>query len=247
MFRRSLATGGDVLNWVWRRPVRRPRQLIVICDISGSMERHARVLLRFSQALAASAVRTEAFVFGTRLTRVTRLLRDRDRDRALTRVSLTVSDWSGGTRIGEVVPDVQPPLGAACPAQQRRRGRGQRRLGPGRPGARRDRDGPPPAELPPADLAQSAGQRAGLPAAGRGDVRGPAVHRRLRPGRARSPACSAWASCCPTRRPGARPTAARAPAAQAASRRSAGPARVGLSRAHPGRPGSSASGPRCAG
>ena len=101
MFRRSLATGGDVLDWVWRRPVRRPRQLIVICDISGSMERHARVLLRFSQALAASAVRTEAFVFGTRLTRVTRLLRDRDRDRALTRVSLTVSDWSGGTRIGE--------------------------------------------------------------------------------------------------------------------------------------------------
>ena len=101
MFRRSLATGGDVLDWVWRRPVRRPRQLIVICDISGSMERHARVLLRFSQALAASSVRTEAFVFGTRLTRVTRLLRDRDRDRALTRVSLTVSDWSGGTRIGE--------------------------------------------------------------------------------------------------------------------------------------------------
>jgi len=101
MFRRSLATGGDVLDWVWRRPVRRPRQLVVICDISGSMERHARVLLRFSQALAASAVRTEAFVFGTRLTRVTRLLRDRDRDRALTRVSLTVTDWSGGTRIGE--------------------------------------------------------------------------------------------------------------------------------------------------
>ncbi len=101
MFRRSLATGGDVVDWVWRRPVRRPRQLVVICDISGSMERHARVLLRFSQALAASAVRTEAFVFGTRLTRVTRLLRDRDRDRALTRVSLTVSDWSGGTRIGE--------------------------------------------------------------------------------------------------------------------------------------------------
>ncbi|MGH2511487.1 MAG: vWA domain-containing protein, partial [Candidatus Limnocylindrales bacterium] len=101
MFRRSLATGGDVLDWVWKRPVRRPRQLIVICDISGSMERHARVLLRFSQALAASAVRTEAFVFGTRLTRVTRMLRDRDRDRALTRVAQTVSDWSGGTRIGE--------------------------------------------------------------------------------------------------------------------------------------------------
>jgi uncharacterized protein with von Willebrand factor type A (vWA) domain len=101
MFRRSLATGGDVLDWVWRRPVRQPRALIVICDISGSMERHARVLLRFSQALAASSVRTEAFVFGTKLTRVTRLLRDRDRDRALNRVAETVTDWSGGTRIGE--------------------------------------------------------------------------------------------------------------------------------------------------
>ena len=101
MFRRSLATGGDVLDWVWRRPVRRPRALVVICDISGSMERHARVLLRFSQALAGSAVRTEAFVFGTKLTRVTRLLRDRDRDRALDRVAATVTDWSGGTRIGE--------------------------------------------------------------------------------------------------------------------------------------------------
>jgi uncharacterized protein with von Willebrand factor type A (vWA) domain len=101
MFRRSLATGGDVLDWVWRRQVRQPRALIVICDISGSMERHARVLLRFSQALAASSVRTEAFVFGTKLTRVTRLLRDRDRDRALNRVAATVTDWSGGTRIGE--------------------------------------------------------------------------------------------------------------------------------------------------
>lgn len=101
MFRRSLSTGGDVLEWVWRRPVRRPRALVVICDISGSMERHARLLLRFSQALSASAVRTESFVFATKLTRVTRLLRDRDRDRALDRVAQTVSDWSGGTRIGE--------------------------------------------------------------------------------------------------------------------------------------------------
>lgn len=101
MFRRSWATGGEVIDWVWRRRTRRPRALVVICDISGSMERHARVLLRFSQALAASSVRTEAFVFGTRLTHVTRLLRDRDRDRALTRVAESVSDWSGGTRIGD--------------------------------------------------------------------------------------------------------------------------------------------------
>ena len=78
------------------------------------MERHSRLLLRFVQALsAASAVRTESFVFGTRLTRVTRLLRDRDRDRALARVADAVNDWAGGTRIGESFRDVQPALGAA--------------------------------------------------------------------------------------------------------------------------------------
>jgi uncharacterized protein len=102
MFRRNLSTGGEIVEWVWRRPTRRPRPLVVICDISGSMERHSRLLLRFVQALSASsAVRTESFVFGTRLTRVTRLLRDRDRDRALARVADSVTDWAGGTRIGE--------------------------------------------------------------------------------------------------------------------------------------------------
>ena len=102
MFRRNLSTGGEIVHWVWRRAVKRPRPLVVICDISGSMERHSRLLLRFVQALSASsAVRTESFVFGTRLTRVTRLLRDRDRDRALARVADSVTDWAGGTRIGE--------------------------------------------------------------------------------------------------------------------------------------------------
>ncbi len=101
MFRRNLSTG-EIVHWVWRRHVQRPRPLVVICDISGSMERHSRLLLRFVQALSASsAVRTESFVFGTRLTRVTRLLRDRDRDRALARVADSVTDWAGGTRIGE--------------------------------------------------------------------------------------------------------------------------------------------------
>jgi uncharacterized protein with von Willebrand factor type A (vWA) domain len=102
MFRQNLATGGEITRWVWRRPIKRPRPLVVICDISGSMERHSRLLLRFVQALsAASAVKTESFVFGTRLTRVTRLLRDRDRDRALAKVADSVTDWAGGTRIGE--------------------------------------------------------------------------------------------------------------------------------------------------
>lgn len=102
MFRRNLGTGGQLLTWVWRRQIKEPRSLVVLCDISGSMERHSRLLLRFIQALsAASEVRTESFVFGTRLTRVTRLLRDRDRDRALARVADSVNDWAGGTRIGD--------------------------------------------------------------------------------------------------------------------------------------------------
>jgi uncharacterized protein len=102
MFRRNLGTGGQLVSWVWRRQIKEPRSLVVLCDISGSMERHSRLLLRFIQALsAASEVRAESFVFGTRLTRVTRVLRDRDRDRALARVSETVNDWAGGTRIGE--------------------------------------------------------------------------------------------------------------------------------------------------
>ena len=92
----------ELTEWVWRRQLREPRQLVVLCDISGSMERHSRLLLRFVQALArTNEVRTESFVFGTRLTRVTRLMRDRDRDRALARVADSVTDWAGGTRIGE--------------------------------------------------------------------------------------------------------------------------------------------------
>jgi len=101
MFRRNLATG-ELMEWVWRRQIKEPRQLVILCDISGSMERHSRLLLRFVQALArTNEVRTESFVFGTRLTRVTRLMKDRDRDRALARVADSVTDWAGGTRIGE--------------------------------------------------------------------------------------------------------------------------------------------------
>lgn len=102
MFRRNLQSGGDLAEWLWRRPLLRPRSMTIICDVSGSMERHARLLIRFAMALRRVAgVRTEAFVFGTHLTRVTRELAGRDPDAGLARVSAAVSDWSGGTRIGE--------------------------------------------------------------------------------------------------------------------------------------------------
>lgn len=101
MYRANLQNGGDLVEWLWRRPMLRPRSITVICDISGSMERHSRLLIRFAMALhRVSNVRTEAFVFGTHLTRVTHELAGRDPDVGLDRVSAAVTDWSGGTRIG---------------------------------------------------------------------------------------------------------------------------------------------------
>lgn len=101
MLRRNLGTGAQPLAWIWRRPVRRPRPMVVLADVSGSMDRHARLLLRFVHALSRTPVRLEAFVFGTRLTRVTRHLRERDPDRALADVGAEARFGSGGTRIGE--------------------------------------------------------------------------------------------------------------------------------------------------
>jgi uncharacterized protein with von Willebrand factor type A (vWA) domain len=102
--RASLRHGGEVLRWSRLRPRTRPRPLVVLADISGSMERYTRLLLLFLHALAEGLEqRVEAFVFGTRLTRVTRHLRGRDVDQALAEVSRAVADWSGGTRIGEAL------------------------------------------------------------------------------------------------------------------------------------------------
>jgi uncharacterized protein with von Willebrand factor type A (vWA) domain len=107
MLRRNLASGGDPVEWAWVRRRTKPRPVVVVCDVSGSMERHARLLLRFTHALTrANGIRAEAFVFGTRLTRVTRLLRQRDADASLARVSEAVSDWSGGTRIGAALHEI---------------------------------------------------------------------------------------------------------------------------------------------
>ena len=100
MLRQSLGAGGEaVVCRFWQRRSRK-RPIALICDISGSMERYSRFLLRFAHALARSGAPVEVFVFGTRLTRITRELRVRDPDAALQRVAGKVVDWSGGTRIG---------------------------------------------------------------------------------------------------------------------------------------------------
>jgi len=98
--RLNLEHGGEWI--VRRRRIRRsqPRDLVVLCDISGSMTRYARMLLHFLHGLGSSRRGMHSFVFGTRLTNITRALRTRDVDRALAAVSRAVPDWSGGTRIG---------------------------------------------------------------------------------------------------------------------------------------------------
>jgi uncharacterized protein with von Willebrand factor type A (vWA) domain len=101
--RASLRTAGDPFERHWREPGERPRALVLVCDVSGSMEPYARMLLAYMQACVAARRRVEAFVFGTRLTRVTAELRGRDPDAALERAAAAARDWSGGTRIGDAL------------------------------------------------------------------------------------------------------------------------------------------------
>jgi len=100
LVRASLATGGDAAERAVRDRIRLPRKLIVICDVSGSMESYSRALVLFLHALVGSGRGVEAFAFGTRLTRLTPDLRGRDPERALADAAKRVVDWSGGTRIG---------------------------------------------------------------------------------------------------------------------------------------------------
>ncbi|MGQ0662754.1 MAG: vWA domain-containing protein [Pseudomonadota bacterium] len=99
--RATLRAGGDVIALRFRTPRTRPPPLVVLCDISGSMERYSRMFLYFLHTLANHRERVQVFLFGTRLTNVTRSLRHRDVDLALARVAGAVADWAGGTRIGK--------------------------------------------------------------------------------------------------------------------------------------------------
>ena len=99
--RRSLRTHGEPFHRAWRERGTRSRPLVLILDISGSMAPYARALVQFGFAAMAAGRRVEVFVFGTRLTRVTRTLRTKDPDRAMNEIGRQVADWEGGTRIGE--------------------------------------------------------------------------------------------------------------------------------------------------
>jgi uncharacterized protein with von Willebrand factor type A (vWA) domain len=104
--RASLRHGGELFERRYREPAWRPRRLVLVVDVSGSMAPYARMLLQYVHACVAARRRVEAFTFGTRLTRVTRELAGRDPDRALRRASDAVHDWSGGTRIGAALAEL---------------------------------------------------------------------------------------------------------------------------------------------
>ncbi len=104
--RESLRTGGEPLHRRWRTQTTRPRQLVLVCDVSGSMTPYARMLLQYMHACVAARRRVEAFAFGTRLTRITYELNGRDHDLALDRAAAAVTDFSGGTRIGAALAEL---------------------------------------------------------------------------------------------------------------------------------------------
>ncbi len=106
MVRASLRTGGEPVERHWRAPSRRPRPVVLVCDVSGSMSPYARMLLQYLHACVAARRRVEAFAFGTRLTRITYELGGRDHDRALERAAAAVTDFSGGTRIGAALAEL---------------------------------------------------------------------------------------------------------------------------------------------
>jgi uncharacterized protein len=101
MLRRMGSQGPDALLPLYRARAWRRPPLVVLCDISGSMDSYARIFLHFLYAVTNARDRVHSFLFGTRLTNITRALKNRDPDAALARVTRSVPDWSGGTRIGD--------------------------------------------------------------------------------------------------------------------------------------------------
>ena len=101
--RRNIRNGGTPIHRAFREAVDRPRRMVFLLDVSGSMESYSRAMARFAQAAASSrrAGGVEVFTIGTRLSRVTREMRLRDPEAALHDVASSVADWSGGTRLGE--------------------------------------------------------------------------------------------------------------------------------------------------
>jgi uncharacterized protein len=178
VLRRSVMIG-DFIDLPRRARREMPRPIVLLGDVSGSMERYSRVLAHFVYGLAQSATRIEVFLFATRLTRVTQHMRARRGGDALAGVAREVRDWGGGTRIGEGGRGVSPPPAPPYRPEWSRRAHRIGRVGSGRsrapqPGARARA-----AQLPATDLAQPAAGLRAVRAAHTGHALGAAARGRL--------------------------------------------------------------------
>ena len=171
--------GGELLDLSYRRRRDKPRSLVLLCDISGSMERYTRMLLHFIHAISGGLDRVEAFLFATRLTRITRYLQHRGVDQTVSQVSRAVPDWAGGTRIGDALKSFNY-------LWLRRVVRGGAVVmvisdgwDRGRAGAAIQGNVSPATQLQPFDLVEPAAGRPSLPTPNPGDAGRVAVHRRF--------------------------------------------------------------------
>ena len=181
--RRAMRTHGEIVHRSWRRARTRPRRLVLLLDVSGSMSGYARMLLFFAHALRRAHARVEIFCFGTRITRVTEPLRHRDPDAALAAVTVEVVDWDGGTRIGASIDEFMRRWGRAGLARDSLLiicSDGLERGEPAAPGCPYGAPGPVDAQD---RVGQSPQGRRSVSAAGTRDGGSPAAHR-LFPGRA---------------------------------------------------------------
>ena len=175
----SVRTGGDVFELPRRKRRTRERPVVLLCDVSGSMERYSRMLLHFAHAIGRRQRRVEVFVFSTALTRVTHELRARRLNEAAAEVARSAPDWSGGTRIGDALRQFHQRW--ARRSAPRRPGRAAHlgRLGSRRSGRAARADQAAAAELPSPDLAQPADRHPRLRPADAGTAGGAAVRGRL--------------------------------------------------------------------
>ena len=178
--RGSMRTAGDPIRLARRRRRVVRRRMVMLCDISGSMEPYARAYLQFLTCAAGSGPNAEAFVFATRLTRLTRALRSRSPERAIQRAAAAAPDWSSGTRIGDALKAFNDRHGRQGHGSRRNRRDPVGRLGAGRSRPRGARDGAALAPGPSHRVGEPARGRGRLLAAGRRHGGGPTSLRRAR-------------------------------------------------------------------
>ena len=177
MIRRSLRTGGDPVDRPLRARKDVPRKLVVLCDVSGSMDSYARALLLFLHAVVGTGRGVEAFAFGTRLSRLTPELATRDPDAALDRCTEAVVDWGSGTRIGASLREFNEVYGRRALSRGAIVADRLRRLGARGSRPRRPRDGEARACRVRGRVGQPAEGQPGVPAARGWDARRAAVRR----------------------------------------------------------------------